>query len=468
MAVLKIGLNEPSPSSGGRRLQAAPAGLEYKPTFFQPPPLHRSILRQIRERFAAAGELGMRAPETGSLPRLPVSDLRPWFLELRDQLDALVHKPDPPRVSSKPVIYPHGWADYHRQKCRQTMAQGGDEMPPNVLLEVGNDADRWQRQAMFFLSVTCHGLLMLFLIFAPRLLGGERQLIAVQGAAEKPELGPLFLWLPPELRQPSPSLEPRIESDQDRTAQGKAPEIFPDAPRVPYSKGDTDLPEIAGGGGLVAPPGAPALPPSPEMEKTEGEDGDQEGKGRDQQELEKQENQQVASLKLMEVPKRLEGSGRKMKIPVNTPGQALEENVRTLSRQGETAPPGPGSSVHQFNNPFANFSTEAPLILSDTRGVDFGPYLARLVFTVRRNWYMVIPEVARLGRKGRVVIVFDILRDGRVLKVHLVGSSGTLPLDRAALAAIKMSIPCPPLPEEFSGNHLRLQFTFLYNMRFRA
>ena len=311
----------------------------------------------------------------------------------------------------------------------------------------------------FFLSTICHGLLILFLILAPRLFGGERQLIALQGAAEKPELGPLFFWMPPELRRQPPPLEPQIESDQDRTVQGKAPEIFPDAPRVPYSKGDTELPEIAGGGGMGAPSGAATLPQSPEMEKTDGEDGDQEGKGRDQE---------IASLKLMDVPKRPERSQRKMKIPVNTLGQALEENVRTLARQGETTPPGLGSFRHQFNNPFSNFSTEAPLILSDTRGVDFGPYLARLVFSVRRNWYMVIPEVARLGKKGRVVIVFDILRDGRVLKLYLVGPSGTLPLDRAALAAIKMSIPCPPLPEEFSGDHLRLQFTFLYNMRFRA
>lgn len=116
----------------------------------------------------------------------------------------------------------------------------------------------------------------------------------------------------------------------------------------------------------------------------------------------------------------------------------------------------------------ATFSTDAPLILSDTRGVDFGPYLARLLFTVRSNWNNVIPEVARLGTKGRVVIVFDIQKDGGVPQVYLVVSSGRTSMDHAAVAAIKMSTPCPPLPPEFSGNVLRLQFTFLYNMRMRA
>jgi TonB family protein len=76
----------------------------------------------------------------------------------------------------------------------------------------------------------------------------------------------------------------------------------------------------------------------------------------------------------------------------------------------------------------------------------------------------VIPESARLGEKGRVGIVFEILRDGTVPQLRLVASSGSDALDRAALAGIRASIPFPPLPEEFTGNHLVLQFIFLYNM----
>jgi len=45
-----------------------------------------------------------------------------------------------------------------------------------------------------------------------------------------------------------------------------------------------------------------------------------------------------------------------------------------------------------------------------------------------------------------------------------VASSGSDPLDRAAVASIHSSIPFPPLPEEFTGNHLVLQFIFLYNL----
>ena len=118
----------------------------------------------------------------------------------------------------------------------------------------------------------------------------------------------------------------------------------------------------------------------------------------------------------------------------------------------------------EFNNLHPNFSTEAPTILSDTRGVDFGPYLARIIFIVRRNWLSVIPESARLGEKGRVGVVFEILKDGSVPQLRLVASSGSDPLDRAAVNGIHASIPFPPLPQEFTGEHLVLQFIFLYNL----
>ena len=125
--------------------------------------------------------------------------------------------------------------------------------------------------------------------------------------------------------------------------------------------------------------------------------------------------------------------------------------------------PGPGDSPDQLNNLNSNFSTSGPIILSNTRGVDFGPYLAQILAFVRENWYAVIPESARLGEKGEVSLVFDIQKDGSVPKVELVSSSGKRPLDLAAIASIRASIPFPPLPSEFTGNHLLLQFNYFYN-----
>ena len=106
-------------------------------------------------------------------------------------------------------------------------------------------------------------------------------------------------------------------------------------------------------------------------------------------------------------------------------------------------------------------------LLSDPKGVDFRPYLTMVLNAVRRNWYAVIPESARLGmNRGRVAIQFAVAPDGTVPKLVIANSSGTHTLDRAAVAGISASLPLPPLPAEFTGNEIRLQLVFLYNSRF--
>jgi TonB family protein len=104
-------------------------------------------------------------------------------------------------------------------------------------------------------------------------------------------------------------------------------------------------------------------------------------------------------------------------------------------------------------------------ILSDTQGVDFGPYLARVLQSVRLNWYNLIPEVARppLLERGKVKIEFAITKDGKVAGMRLIGPSGDVALDRAAWGGITASNPFPPLPNEFRGPYLALRFHFLYN-----
>ncbi len=102
---------------------------------------------------------------------------------------------------------------------------------------------------------------------------------------------------------------------------------------------------------------------------------------------------------------------------------------------------------------------------SDPLGVDFKPYLIRILAAVKRNWLAVVPESARLGRVGRVQIQFAIDRDGSVPKLVIATPSGTDALDRAAVAGVSASTPFPPLPSDFKGNQVRLQFTFSYNIR---
>jgi TonB family protein len=119
--------------------------------------------------------------------------------------------------------------------------------------------------------------------------------------------------------------------------------------------------------------------------------------------------------------------------------------------------------LHQAPSPA---SVQSSLqLLSDPQGVDFKPYLIRILATVRRNWLAIIPESARLGRRGKVLLQFIVDKNGSVPKLVIAMPSGAEALDRAAVAGISASVPFPPLPPEFKGNEVRLQFAFAYNMK---
>jgi len=104
-------------------------------------------------------------------------------------------------------------------------------------------------------------------------------------------------------------------------------------------------------------------------------------------------------------------------------------------------------------------------IISDTMGVDFGPYLQRVLHEVKKNWYNLIPESAMppLLKRGRVTLEFAITKNGQIAGLHYVNGSGDVALDRAAYGGITSSDPFPQLPPEFGGPYLGLRFTFLYN-----
>ena len=101
-------------------------------------------------------------------------------------------------------------------------------------------------------------------------------------------------------------------------------------------------------------------------------------------------------------------------------------------------------------------------VLTDTQGVDFGPYLRLMLSRVRENWYHLIPDSAKL-KKGKVAIEFAITKDGKVADMRLVAGSGDRDLDRAAWGGISTSTPFPSLPSDFAGPYIALRWHFCYN-----
>jgi len=158
---------------------------------------------------------------------------------------------------------------------------------------------------------------------------------------------------------------------------------------------------------------------------------------------------------------------------IQKPSSSVREAIREVARTGGGGKglvigdiEGIGGIIEARQLPPSRGNTGSSLeLLSDPKGIDFRPYLIRVLATVRRNWYAVMPASAKLGRRGKVVIQFAIARSGNVPKLVIAVPSGAEALDRAAVAGISASNPFPPLPEEFTGDQVRLQLNFLYNVK---
>jgi TonB family protein len=162
------------------------------------------------------------------------------------------------------------------------------------------------------------------------------------------------------------------------------------------------------------------------------------------------------------------GQGR-----VSVPDPSVSGAIRQAARSGSAGglvvgdfgaagPGGFGSGVNLPPSPGSQGSNMQ--LLSDPQGVDFRPYLVRILASVKQHWLSVMPESVRLGRRGKVAIQFSISRDGGVPKLVIAEFSGAEALDRAAVAGISASVPFPPLPSEFKGDRIVLQMNFAYNM----
>jgi len=161
-------------------------------------------------------------------------------------------------------------------------------------------------------------------------------------------------------------------------------------------------------------------------------------------------------------------------LPHFSPGRQLQQSMQDALKGGggsETVasggPIGRGSSGYGGGGYGGGGQAYgAVTILTPTEGVDFNPYINRVLAIVKQNWYAVMPESARLGDQGKVVLQFRIQRNGVVPEQEpvLMGTSGKDPLDRAAISSIRASTPFEPLPSAFSGPYIELRFIFLYNI----
>lgn len=138
-------------------------------------------------------------------------------------------------------------------------------------------------------------------------------------------------------------------------------------------------------------------------------------------------------------------------------GSGTGKNTRT-GGTGSGSSTGSGSGNGNVGNPGPGNPNGTPGI-DAIREPDFGPYMRELQNRIKRNW-----EPPKGEESRRVVLMFTIARDGRLLSVNVSKSSGLAAADNAAVNAVKLTAPFKPLPVEYKKSSVDIQFTFDYNV----
>jgi len=318
-----------------------------------------------------------------------------------------------------------------------------DAHVPHLLIQLQDDLQRSRKREAAWISIIVHLVVFMILVYLPWIQKNVWHRVVVVPVDSSQGKNLTFLALPPDAQKATRKPNTNIASDKDRIAMSRHPELDP-----------KDLQKIL----ATPPPGAPGMTgPRTAQPAPQALSQNQQPATQQQQSARPQfQSDQTAQL---QTPARPNNVFSKYGTAM-TPGEAIQQATQgaAASRSAGGGQEGNfGLNTGARGRSFGNGE-----IISDTQGVDFGPYLERVVQEVREHWYLAIPESAEM-KKGKLAIEFAITRDGQVADMKLTFPSGDVALDRAAWSGISGSNPFPPLPSEFTGPYLALRFRFYYN-----
>ena len=274
-------------------------------------------------------------------------------------------------------------------------------------------------------SIGFHIAFFVALLFLPQLLPQRQDAQAVPPPEQqRPDNQPMFVFVQPKVDLPPTRQPERAEmSDVDRSA--RTPDRMPEMTNpLPAARGNSNerteaSPEEKMRGDGPAPKPAPPTPPVETPPPTDPRTDPQ--------------------LAMMQRPQVQPPAG-------GTLGEALKNLQKYVQNDS-------------FNNQKGQTQEFGPLQF-DTKGVEFGPWIRRFVSQVRRNWF--VPMAAQTMR-GRVVITFNVHRDGLLTDITVIRPSEIESFNLSAVNALRASSPTTPLPPEYPDDKAFFTVTFFYN-----
>jgi TonB family protein len=285
------------------------------------------------------------------------------------------------------------------------------------------------------ITVNLHLLFLVAILLGPKIPFVQKIIEARQAEQEQQRLqelerqrekqeAPRFVFMQPRVERPVPPPKRGELSDIDR--RGRAGGGAPD-PRnpLPFSRGNTtervdSAPEPKPEPPAAGEPAAPAQPSAPPMPVPESENG----------------------FKRSEEPRPQQRNGS---------SGVLADAIRNVQKYAK-------------NEGFVNLQGKTedfgPAISFDSKGVEFGPWIARFVAQVRRNWFI---PMAAMTMRGHVVVTFFVHKDGRITDVTVAKPSPIDAFTLSARNAILASNPTVPLPPEYPDEKAFFTVTFFFN-----
>jgi TonB family protein len=279
------------------------------------------------------------------------------------------------------------------------------------------------------LSLVFHLALLLAIVLFPKLFFQSSAVPVTPVPMNQPPLR--FVDVLPLNDKSLPPIVKANPSDMDRRSATRERAPNPDN-TMPFSRGNTS--RLVEGGPKVPPPQPPAAaptPPSPAVQPSPPA-----------------------------APPSADAAASQMTVPATPPSppiaprqasRGLADSLRNLQQYLRN---------ENYDNIRGGNADQSADIQFDSMGVDFGPWLRRFKNQVERNW--IVPTAAMTYR-GRVVIQFNVLRNGTIIDLNVVQPAGYPSLTSSALNALKLSNPTSALPPEYPAERVFFTVTFHYN-----
>ena len=294
------------------------------------------------------------------------------------------------------------------------------------------------------LSIILHLIFVILLLVAPDWLAqfeifkpAPQQVVQQKPDDEKTR----FVFVQPKIDLKALKPPERAEaSDIDRNAASPKPQPKPENP-LPFSQGNTRerveqaQQEVARGQGPAPEPLAGQQNPTPAPPQQMAEN-----------QLRLPEAQSPLQIPSSRPPAPRSGAQGRAQQQGGSLGEALRNLQRYVQKDNFDNAQGGGAF--------------GPAIQFDTKGVEFGPWIRRFVAQVKRNW--MIPYAA-MSMKGRVVVTFNVHKDGSITDLQVVGPSPVEAFNNAAYGALASSNPTAALPPEYPSEAAFFTVTFFYN-----